>query len=68
MLGAILTLDDPILNRLAVSSIPGNLVSTLLRLIVILVLCYAVFCRRQAWPCRNAVQAGIPSGITGVLA
>ena len=47
MLGAFFILDDPIFNGLAVSLIFGILVSTLLTLIVIPVLYYAVFRRRM---------------------
>ncbi|UCH49212.1 MAG: efflux RND transporter permease subunit [Betaproteobacteria bacterium] len=48
MLGAFFILDDPIFNGLAVSLIFGIFVSTLLTLIVIPVLYYAAFYRRQA--------------------
>ncbi len=48
MIGAFFILDDPIFNGLAVSLIFGILVSTLLTLIVIPVLYYAVFRRRMA--------------------
>ena len=47
MIGAFFILDDPIFNGLAVSLIFGILVSTLLTLIVIPVLYYAVFRRRM---------------------
>jgi multidrug efflux pump subunit AcrB len=43
MLGALFILDDPIFNGLAISLIFGILVSTLLTLVVIPVLYYAVF-------------------------
>jgi multidrug efflux pump subunit AcrB len=46
MIGAFFILDDPIFNGLAVSLIFGILVSTLLTLVVIPVLYYAVFRRR----------------------
>ena len=46
MLGALFILDDPIFNGLAISLIFGILVSTLLTLVVIPVLYYAVF-RKQ---------------------
>ena len=42
MLGALFILDDPIFNGLAISLIFGILVSTLLTLVVIPVLYYAV--------------------------
>jgi predicted RND superfamily exporter protein len=42
MLGALFILDDPIFNGLAVSLIFGILVSTLLTLVVIPVLYYAI--------------------------
>jgi len=48
MIGAFFILDDPIFNGLAVSLIFGIFVSTLLTLIVIPVLYYAVFRRRMA--------------------
>ncbi len=48
MIGAFFILDDPIFNGLAVSLIFGILVSTLLTLVVIPVLYYAVFRRRMA--------------------
>ena len=46
MIGAFFILDDPIFNGLAVSLIFGILVSTLLTLVVIPVLYYAVYQRR----------------------
>jgi multidrug efflux pump subunit AcrB len=46
MIGATFILDDPIFNGLAVSLIFGVLVSTLLTLVVIPVLYYAVYRRR----------------------
>ena len=42
MLGALFILDDPIFNGLAISLVFGILVSTLLTLVVIPVLYYAV--------------------------
>jgi multidrug efflux pump subunit AcrB len=48
MLGAFFILDDPIFNGLAISLIFGILVSTLLTLVVIPVLYYAVMYRRFA--------------------
>ncbi len=48
MIGAFFILDDPIFNGLAVSLIFGIFVSTLLTLVVIPVLYYAVFRRRFA--------------------
>ncbi|HQN14448.1 MAG TPA: efflux RND transporter permease subunit, partial [Quisquiliibacterium sp.] len=46
MVGAFFILDDPIFNGLAVSLIFGILVSTLLTLVVIPVLYFAVYRRR----------------------
>jgi multidrug efflux pump subunit AcrB len=46
MIGAFFILDDPIFNGLAVALIFGILVSTLLTLVVIPVLYYAVYRRR----------------------
>jgi multidrug efflux pump subunit AcrB len=46
MLGAVFILDDPIFNGLAISLIFGILVSTLLTLVVIPVLFFAVNRRR----------------------
>ena len=43
MLGAFFILDDPIFNGLAISLIFGILVSTVLTLVVIPVLYYAVY-------------------------
>ena len=48
MIGAFFILDDPIFNGLAVSLIFGIFVSTLLTLVVIPVLYYAVYRRRIA--------------------
>jgi multidrug efflux pump subunit AcrB len=47
MLGALFILDDPIFNGLAISLVFGILVSTLLTLVVIPVLYYAVNRRRH---------------------
>jgi multidrug efflux pump subunit AcrB len=47
MIGAFFILDDPIFNGLAVSLIFGILVSTLLTLVVIPVLYYALYQRRS---------------------
>ncbi len=53
MIGAFFILDDPIFNGLAISLIFGILVSTLLTLVVIPVLYYALF-RRRMEPRANA--------------
>jgi multidrug efflux pump subunit AcrB len=50
MIGAFFILDDPIFNGLAISLIFGILVSTLLTLVVIPVLYYALYHRRHADP------------------
>ena len=50
MMGAFFILDDPIFNGLAVSLIFGIAVSTLLTLVVIPVLYYAVYRRRHEAP------------------
>ena len=47
MIGAFFILDDPIFNGLAISLIFGILVSTLLTLVVIPVLYYALFRKRM---------------------
>ena len=47
MIGAFFILDDPIFNGLAISLIFGILVSTLLTLVVIPVLYYALYHRRM---------------------
>jgi multidrug efflux pump subunit AcrB len=57
MIGAFFILDDPIFNGLAVSLIFGIFVSTLLTLVVIPVLYYAVFRRRMA---ARAAAASTP--------
>jgi multidrug efflux pump subunit AcrB len=54
MLGAIFILDDPIFNGLAISLIFGILVSTVLTLVVIPLLYFAVY--RHAHP-APAIQA-----------
>ena len=46
MIGAFFILDDPIFNGLAISLIFGILVSTVLTLVVIPVLYYALYWRR----------------------
>src|SRR5512140_2874218 len=51
MLGALFILDDPIFNGLAISLLFGILVSTLLTLVVIPVLYYAVNWRHGPWKC-----------------
>ena len=48
MIGALFILDDPIFNGLAISLIFGILVSTLLTLVVIPVLYYALNRRSRA--------------------
>jgi multidrug efflux pump subunit AcrB len=48
MIGAFFILDDPIFNGLAVSLIFGILVSTLLTLVVIPVLYFALFQKRYS--------------------
>jgi multidrug efflux pump subunit AcrB len=48
MMGAFFILDDPIFNGLAISLIFGIAVSTLLTLVVIPVLYYAVYRHRYA--------------------
>ena len=48
MIGAFFILDDPIFNGLAVTLIFGILVSTLLTLVVIPVLYFALYQRRMA--------------------
>ena len=60
MLGALFILDDPIFNGLAISLVFGILVSTLLTLVVIPVLYYAV--NRARAPRRRATTA--PAGGT----
>ncbi len=62
MIGAFFILDDPIFNGLAVSLIFGILVSTLLTLVVIPVLYYALYRKRmESRIDANPVSAEIPS-------
>ena len=56
MLGAFFILDDPIFNGLAVALIFGILVSTLLTLVVIPVLYYAVNRRKYSSACIIAAM------------
>jgi len=58
MIGAFFILDDPIFNGLAISLIFGILVSTLLTLVVIPVLYYALYRRRMASRASSAEAAG----------
>ena len=53
MIGAFFILDDPIFNGLAVSLIFGILVSTVLTLLVIPVLYYAI-CDAAAHPAKES--------------
>ena len=55
MIGAFFILDDPIFNGLAVSLIFGILVSTLLTLVVIPVLYYALYRKRMESPAEAKV-------------
>ncbi len=57
MIGAFFILDDPIFNGLAISLIFGILVSTLLTLVVIPVLYYALYRRRMESRTDAALQA-----------
>ena len=59
MIGALFILDDPIFNGLAISLIFGIMVSTLLTLVVIPVLYYAVMWRKAATT-ASSVPAGMP--------
>ena len=61
MIGAFFILDDPIFNGLAISLIFGILVSTLLTLVVIPVLYYALYRQRIALPEPRADAAVTPS-------
>jgi multidrug efflux pump subunit AcrB len=62
MIGAFFILDDPIFNGLAVSLIFGILVSTLLTLVVIPVLYYALYRRRvESRTDATPAQAELPS-------
>jgi predicted RND superfamily exporter protein len=54
-------LDDPIFNGLAISLLFGILVSTLLTLVVIPVLYYAVSYRRAAARGEAAPPASVPN-------
>ncbi|MFT3818412.1 MAG: efflux RND transporter permease subunit [Rubrivivax sp.] len=59
MIGAVFILDDPIFNGLAISLLFGIAVSTLLTLVVIPVLYYALFRRRlEGGPAASATAAG----------
>ncbi|MDO8285742.1 MAG: efflux RND transporter permease subunit [Rhodoferax sp.] len=64
MIGAFFILDDPIFNGLAISLIFGILVSTLLTLVVIPVLYYALYRRRMELPDGDGGQEDIPLEIT----
>ena len=61
MIGAFFILDDPIFNGLAISLIFGILVSTMLTLIVIPVLYYALYRRRMDVPTANPGSDQFPS-------
>jgi len=61
MIGGFFILDDPIFNGLAVSLIFGIFVSTLLTLVVIPVLYYAVFQGRHGTPDPQPVLSGSSS-------
>ena len=63
MIGAFFILDDPIFNGLAISLIFGILVSTLLTLIVIPVLYYAVY-RKRHEPAPSAEVSPAPAEIS----
>jgi hypothetical protein len=67
MIGAFFILDDPIFNGLAISLIFGILVSTLLTLVVIPVLYYAVYRRRHEDPalCSPADPACTTAAVAG---
>jgi multidrug efflux pump subunit AcrB len=68
MIGALFILDDPIFNGLAISLLFGIAVSTLLTLVVIPVLYYALF-RRRFEPAFQPQQPSQPSQPSeGVLA
>ncbi len=60
MIGAFFILDDPIFNGLAVSLIFGILVSTLLTLVVIPVLYYALYRKRMESPAEAKVLGSQP--------
>jgi multidrug efflux pump subunit AcrB len=61
MAGSVFILDDPIFNGLAISLLFGILVSTLLTLVVIPVLYYAVSYRRAAARGEAAPPASVPN-------
>ncbi len=63
MTGAFFILDDPIFSGLAVSLISGILVSTALTLVVIPVLHYAAFRRRNEAPVGNQVPSPSLEGV-----
>ena len=58
MIGAFFILDDPIFNGLAISLIFGILVSTLLTLVVIPVLYYALYWRRNKAHAEASISLG----------
>ncbi len=58
MIGAFFILDDPIFNGLAISLIFGILVSTLLTLVVIPVLYYALYWRRSKAHAEASISQG----------
>ena len=64
MIGAFFILDDPIFNGLAISLIFGILVSTLLTLVVIPVLYYALYHRSMELPDGSGGHEEIPLVIT----
>jgi multidrug efflux pump subunit AcrB len=61
MLGAFFILDDPIFNGLAVSLIFGIMVSTLLTLVVIPVLLYALRWKREKGVASEGAKEGVRS-------
>jgi len=61
MIGAFFILDDPIFNGLAISLIFGILVSTLLTLVVIPVLYYALYRKRFEVLLQRGVVAAPPT-------
>jgi multidrug efflux pump subunit AcrB len=64
MIGAFFILDDPIFNGLAISLIFGILVSTLLTLVVIPVLYYALYRKRQEGGAPPAPPAASPDPVS----
>jgi multidrug efflux pump subunit AcrB len=60
MTGAVFILDDPIFNGLAISLLFGIFVSTLLTLVVIPVLYYAVNRRRLETPASTVTSGDTP--------